>query len=43
MPEFTQITGMGSAADGAKVGMGSLDEARLQVDVWRMKIGEYLK
>ena len=43
MVEFPKIKGMGSAADGAKVGMGSSDEVCLRVDAWRMKIGEYLK
>ena len=43
MPEFPRVKGMGSAADGPKVGMGIDDEARLHVSTWRKEIAGHLK
>lgn len=43
MPEFPQIKGLASEADGPKVGMGVSDEARLHCDDWRKTIAGYLK
>ena len=43
MPEFPQIKGLASAADGPKVGMGIEDDARLKVDEWRRAVAGFLK
>jgi hypothetical protein len=43
MPDFPQIKGLASAADGPKVGMGMEGDSRLQCDAWRGKIVQYLK
>ena len=40
IPEFPEIKGLGSAEDGALVGMGVSDEARLQTPAWRERVVE---
>jgi hypothetical protein len=43
MPEFPQISGLASPADGPKVGMGVDDDARLKVDEWRKAVAGFIK
>jgi hypothetical protein len=43
MPEFPQVKGLASAADGPKVGLGIEDDARLKVDEWRRAVAGFLK
>lgn len=43
IPPFPRVKGLASPEDGALVGMGIEDEARLMVDQWRRKIAELLK
>jgi len=42
IPAFPQVKGLASPEDGALVGMGIEDEARLMVDQWRREIAELL-
>jgi hypothetical protein len=43
MPEFPEVKGLASDADGPAVGMGIQDEARLHADQWRAQIAGFLK
>jgi len=43
MPAFPQVKGLASQSDGAAVGMGIDDEAKLHVAEWRKTIAGFLK
>jgi hypothetical protein len=43
IPEFPNVKGLGSEADGALVGMGLQDEARFQTPRWRERLAGFLK